>query len=153
LEHTRLDRLDNGTDLVFKDGHGGGTTIDLCDVVDDCISAATVTIYHENYFGYSTNGTTQATARNMTMTRTSTGQWNVVFATAHPDGARYHPSVTAEEQSNIRDTPLITVVQGSQTANGFRLQIVTGDNGGSADGYVDTPFSVGVCAPISVLAP
>jgi len=98
------------------------------------------------------NGTTQAWSRGgMTMTRTAAGQWSVTFASAHPDGTDYHPSITAEEQSNLRDTPDITIVQDSKTANGFSYQITTGDNGGTADSYVDTPHTLSVGFPLDVV--
>ena len=108
-------------------------------------------IYHENYAGGSANGTTQAWIRNLILTRTAVGRWNATFSGAHPDGNEYHPTITAEEQSGNRDTPDITVVQGSKTAAGFQLQITTGDNGAGADIYVDTPFTVGVDAPQNVV--
>lgn len=116
-------------------------------------TVATATMYSEEYFGQSTNGTTSPAGnnRNITMTRTAGGRWTVAFATAHPDGVNYHVSLTAEEQSNLRDTPDMTIVQGSKTANGFSIQITTGDNGGTADSYIDTPFTVSIAAPVTVV--
>jgi len=113
----------------------------------------TSTVYSEEYFARTANGTTSPAANNrqMTMTRTALGQWDVVLNPAHPDGVNYHASFTAEEQSANRDTPDITIVQGSQTANGFSLQITTGDNGGAVDSYVDTPFTIGIDAPVQVV--
>ena len=113
----------------------------------------TSTVYSEEYFARTADGTTSPAANNrqMTMTRTALGQWDVVLNPAHPDGVDYHASITAEEQSANRDTPDITIVQGSQTANGFSLQITTGDNGGAVDSYVDTPFTIGIDAPVQVV--
>jgi len=115
------------------------------------LSTSSSQIYVEQYFGKSQNGTTQSSSRNLTMTRTAVGRWTIAFSTAHPDGINYHASITAEEQGNLRDTPDITVVQGSPTANGFNIQITTGDNGGGADAYVDTPFTISIASPISVI--
>ncbi len=111
-----------------------------------------IVVYSEEYFGYWAPGVLPA-VRNITLTQTGVGQWDVVFATPHPDGIAYHPSLTTEEESNLRDTPDITVVQGSKTPLGFQIQITTGDNGGGADIYVDAPFSIGVDAPVTVAAP
>ena len=60
-------------------------------------------------------------------------------------------SFTAEEQQENRDTPDITIVQGSKTATSFMVQITTGDNGGVADVHIDTPFTLAIDAPVSVL--
>lgn len=118
-------------------------------------AAFTVTrewILHERYRGRSATGTTVQHAVNSTMTRTAVGRWQVRFTGGtHPNGESYTPSVTAEEQSANRDTPDITIVQGTQNASGFDIQITTGDNGGAADGYVDTPWSWGVESPLSVV--
>ena len=108
-------------------------------------------LYAEEYFASSANGTTQGSTRNATMTRTGVGLWNVALSPAHPDGVDYHVSLTAEEQSANRDTPDITIVQGTKTASGFSLQITTGDNGGAADVYIDTPFTLSIDAPLDVL--
>lgn len=115
------------------------------------LDVSTATIYSEEFFAKTVNGTTQSGSRNLKITRTAVGQWSAVLNPAHPDGVDYHPSFTAEEQSANRDTPDITIVQGSQTANGFSFQITTGDNGATADVYVDTPFTIGINAPVSVI--
>ena len=109
------------------------------------------TIYSEEYYAISNNGTTQSDSRNATITRTGTGRWTVLFSAPHPDGANYHPSVTSYEDVTNRDARDIQVVEGSQTANGFDIQITTGDNGTGADTPVDTPWSFGVDAPVQVL--
>ena len=118
--------------------------------VDGTIVRTTSTIYSEFYYGRSSNGTTQSSSRNATINRTNSGRWDVVLASPHPDGVQYHISLTTEEQAGLRDTPDITIVQDSQTANGFSIQITTGDNGGTADSYVDAPWSFAVTAPVSV---
>lgn len=111
----------------------------------------TTTIYAEFAAGRSDTNTNVAFTRSATMTRTNSGRWTIAFDASHPDGEDYVVCTTAEEESGNRDTPDITVVQGSMTANGFDLQIVTGDNGGTADVYVDTPFQWSVSGPIVVL--
>ena len=109
------------------------------------------TIYEEFYAGGSDNGTAQAWGRNMTLTRTGTGQWTVTFASAHPDGTAYAANILTQEESNLRDSVLPSIVQGSKTANGFQFFLGTGDNGIAADVLVDTPFTVSVNAPVNVL--
>lgn len=116
------------------------------------LAVTTQEIYHEFAAGGSTNGLQAGSwGRNATLTRTGAGRWTVALTTPHPDGNEYNISATTEEQSNLRDTPDITVVQGSKTANGFQFQITTGDNGGGADTLVDSSFSFGVAYPLTVL--
>ena len=107
-------------------------------------------VYVEVYAGGTSDGTTQDWARNATLTRTNVGRWTVSLDSPHPDGTGYHISTQAQEESGNRDTPDITTVQGTLTANGFDIQIVTGDNGGSADVYVDTPWTFGITAPVEL---
>ena len=115
------------------------------------LEVTTQDIYVEEYMAKTTDSQVSSATRNTTLTRTALGRWDVTFTNPHPDGVEYHPTITAEEQSANRDTPDITVVQGTITANGFSIQITTGDNGGGADVYVDTPFSLGVSAPVTVV--
>ena len=115
------------------------------------LETTSATVYSEEYYASSTDGATQAGGRAVSMTRTAVGQWDVVLDTAHPDDLEYHVSFTAEEQQENRDTPDITIVQGSKTATSFMVQITTGDNGGVADVYIDTPFTLAIDAPVSVL--
>lgn len=110
------------------------------------------TVYVEMYAGRSADGATELFGREATITRTAVGRWQVRFTTPHPDGDQYHPSLISEEESNLRDSPDIMVVQGTQNANGFDIQMTTGDNGGAADAYVDAPWSFGVDAPCEVVA-
>lgn len=130
---------------------GDGLSKDGTGFISVDLTLQTEDVYGEVYFASSANGTTQGSVRNTTLTRTNVGRWTVALSPAHPDGVNYHPTITAEEQGNLRDTPDITVVQGTKTANGFNIQITTGDNGDGADVYVDTPFTIGVCAPTSVV--
>lgn len=139
--------------LVFADNLGDefdiGTietgTIRVADELD---------VYVEKFAGGSTNGAAGgAWGRNATVTRTGTGQWTVVFASAHPDGVNYHVSFSSEEPANTRDQPKVTIDQGSKTANGFTFAITQDDNGGTADTYVDQPWTFGVTCPETVLVP
>lgn len=97
------------------------------------------------------NTTTVAWQEGITVARLGVGRWEVIFPFPHPDGAEYHVSLTAEEQINLRDTPDILVRQGFKTQNGFEYFIVTGDNGGSADTFVDTPHTVSINVPMEML--
>lgn len=129
----------------------GGNTIPI-NHPSTSLNVSTQLILHERYRGRSATGTTVQHAVDSTMTRTAVGRWQVRFTGGtHPNGESYTPHLTAEEQDANRDTPDITIVQGSQNASGFDIQITTGDNGGTADAYVDTPWSWGVEAPITVV--
>ncbi len=108
-------------------------------------------VYVGTYAARSANGATQSFSRDATITRTAQGRWRVVFAADHPDGVDYHPSLSVEEQADNRDGVDIQIVQGSQTENGFEVMLTTGDNGGSADTYVDAPWSFEVTAPVTVV--
>lgn len=108
------------------------------------------TVWSEEYFA-STDGTVQTADRQVTMTRTGGGQWTVTLNPPHPSGTDYHVSFVAEEQSVVRDTPDVTIVQGTKTTSGFEFQITTGDNGGNSDTYVDTPVSIGIDAPVEII--
>jgi len=92
----------------------------------------TKTIYSEEYYASSDDGLTQTSARQLTIGRGDVGQW---------------------KQSALRDTPDITIVQGTKSASGFGFQITTGDNGGTEDVYIDTPFTIGIDAPVVVVVP
>lgn len=152
-----LDNTDNQT-LTNNDVAGVTTSISIgwgntipINHPTQTLTTTTATIFPEKFMGRSSTGTNVAFVRNATMTRTAVGQWQVRFNTAHADGANYTIETQAEEQSGNRDTPDITTVQGTQNANGFDIQITTWDNGGTADTYVDTPWSWGVEERIDVI--
>lgn len=122
--------------------------------LDTGIDSLTIdTLNVEYYRGRSANGTTVDFVENATMTRTAAGQWQIRFAGNHPYGDEYTVTTQAEEQGNLRDTPDITTVQGTQNNAGFDIQITTGDNGGTADGFVDTPWSWSVERGIEIYVP
>ncbi|WP_397363587.1 hypothetical protein [Olleya sp. R77988] len=91
------------------------------------------------------SGTNNATNNlfniNSTVTRTATGRYNVVFDNPHPNGPNYDVTFGADESVTLRDGIILHVVEGSRTANGFSVYLGTGDNGGTADLLVDTPWS------------
>ena len=89
--------------------------------------------------GKQLNTVTQ-TARNSTITKLATGRYQVTFLSPHPDGTNYEVLFGADEGSN-RDSPHVTMISGTQTANGFQVQVALGDNGGSADTYSSDAFS------------
>lgn len=141
-----------GDTVELLDGDGNVVSSDTINhPPQPTLVTTTAVIRSEEYFAMSTNGTTQASVRQMSISRTAVGRWNVTLSPPHPDGLNYHPSFTAEEQSSNRDTPDITIVQGTRSSSGFEIQITTGDNGGAADVYIDTPFSIGINSPITVL--
>ena len=115
------------------------------------LNTATATIYSEEYFGKSSNGVVQNGGRNMDLDRTGTGLWTVTITPPHPDGVDYHPSIQVEEQANNRDAVDAHVIQGTQTANGFDMMLTTGDNGTGADTLVNTPFTIGIDSPVTVV--
>lgn len=117
------------------------------------VTGTSILIYSQEYFARTANGTSQSSSRNMNISRTGVGRWTVSLTPGHPDGVNYHPSITMEEQSANRDGILGHIVQGSQTVSGFDLELMTGDNGPTEDTYVDTPFSIGISAPVTVIRP
>ena len=119
--------------------------------IEKVLTTSTRTVYSEEYYAATADGQGQSGSRNVTMTRTAVGQWDVVMTPAHPDGIDYHVSFEAEEQNTNRDAPDLTIVQGSKTASTFMVQITTGDNGGTADVYIDTPFTLAIDAPVEVM--
>jgi len=110
-------------------------------------------IYEETYAAGSDDGINQAWGRNMRVTRTGVGAWTASFATPHPDGTRYAASILTEEQVANSDPILPYIDQGTKTASGFNFHLVTGDNGLAADPPVDTPFTVSIDGPVTVLVP
>lgn len=125
------------------------------DLLGSSTQSNTRVIYSEEYFAKSTDGLTQSGNRGLTVARSSTGVWTATLATAHPDGVDYHPSIQVEEQDGAgnRDGIDPHIIQGSVSATGFKFMLTTGDNGTGADGYVDTPFTIGIDSPVTVLAP
>lgn len=88
---------------------------------------------------------------NSSVTNTANGQYTVTFNTAHPNGANYSIVLGVEEDDTNRDARIIQVIDGSQTANGFSVMILTGDNGGTADPLVEENWSFQVAAEITVV--
>jgi len=126
----------------------GNVTLDIPPTI------TTAVIYAETFAGGSTDGLDNGIwARGCTIERDEEGQWVVDFLTAHTEGINYHVSLTTEEEDDLRDTPYITVVEGSKTSLGFELQILEGDNGAVEDSYVDAPWSFSVSDKITVLTP
>lgn len=115
------------------------------------LTTTSASVYGEVYAGR-TNNTTPLFSRNSTTTRTNVGRWEVRFDPSHPDGSDYVPVITAYEDSANRDVPKISVVEGSQNADGFDVQITLDDNGQNADFYADRFFAWSVSAPVSVIA-
>lgn len=111
-----------------------------------------LTIYSQEYFSKSSDGLVEIAtgSRNLQMVRTNVGRWTITLTTPHPDGAIYHPIFSVEEQSNLLDTPFITVVQGSITSTSFDIQITADVNTGTTDAYVDTPFMISINSPTQV---
>lgn len=70
-----------------------------------------------------------------TVTNTALGRWTVSFNSPHPAGADYPIAFGQRESGVARDVPKVSVVDGTQTANGFNVQVTTDDNGGAADSY------------------
>lgn len=88
---------------------------------------------------------------NSSVTNTANGRYTVTFDTPHPNGANYSIVLGVEEDTGNRDGRIIQVVDNSQTANGFQVMILTGDNGTTADGFVEENWSFQVAATLSVV--
>ncbi len=101
--------------------------------------------------GKTTSSGTNSFNINSSVSRTATGRFSVSFTTAHPNGSDYDIALGVEEDSTNRDGRIIQVVEGSQTANGFDIMILVGDNGGTADTYVDETWFFNVSATKEVV--
>ncbi|MFV0564249.1 MAG: hypothetical protein ACK5NB_00290 [Flavobacteriaceae bacterium] len=88
---------------------------------------------------------------NATVTRNSTGRYTVTFTNAHPNGVNYDVVFGTHESFSSRDTKDATVIEGSQTANGFEVYVSTGDNGATADVLRDANWSFQVSGTKEVI--
>jgi hypothetical protein len=90
---------------------------------------------------------------NCTVTKIAgtTGRYSVAFTSPHPNGASYPITLGIQEDLTNRDGRIAQVVTGTQTANGFDVYIGTGDNGGTADVYVEEVWYFNVTAEIEVV--
>lgn len=143
---------DDQTLSTTTDADGNINGIVISDGNTTPVTVVTDRIFHEKYFLRSANATTVTASRNASAVRTGVGQWTITLSSAHSNGVNFHPSFTAEEQGANRDTPDITIVQGTQNnSTTFDIQITTGDNGGVEDVFVDTPWSMGISDAITVV--
>ena len=148
INETITELVDNGDGtLTYVDEAGEKHLIEISDGVVHPVQV----IYEEFYAGGTDDGLNLTWGRNLKMQRIAQGIWEVGFVAPHPDGTAYAINVLTQEEANLRDSVLPWVEQGSKTPNGFIIHLVTGDNGGTADTYVDTPFTVSVNAPVKVL--
>jgi len=116
--------------------------------VKEQVEAVTVNVMH--FGGRSQNGVSVSYARNCTVTRVATGLWNVAFATPHPLGVNYHPSLVVEEQADIADPATAVVVQGTQLATGFQVRLYVRDNVGIKDIPTNVPWSFEASVPVNL---
>lgn len=76
---------------------------------------------------------------NLTATRQGSGIYNITFTTARSN-VNYLVFGQIIEPSSTKDDIKIHVEDGSQTINGFTVNIYEGDNGGSSDTHRDRKF-------------
>jgi len=81
------------------------------------------------------NGTLQR-GKNVTISRPSTGIYNVSFVTALPT-ADYCVQITSVEESSIRDDVICHVVSGTPSTTGFQYMVSEQDNSTSPGTYRD----------------
>ncbi len=92
--------------------------------------------------GYNINVT------DASITRTDPGRYSVLFTSPHPNG--YYYDITFGYKGNTdRDGRNIQVL--NQDADGFTIEITTGDNGGTADTYVDSTWYFNVTSTKEVI--
>ncbi|MDO6598404.1 hypothetical protein Q4512_15910, partial [Oceanihabitans sp. 2_MG-2023] len=120
----------SGNDLTISDGN----TVTL---PEPTLTVTKETIGYVFAAAHTQANGTNSFNINSTVTRTAVGRYTVAFTTAHPNGASYDVTFGAQEDITNRDTRLVSVVTGTQTANGFQVMVATGDNGGTADVLVD----------------
>ena len=134
---------------LIQTGTDGGTYLPP-NFLDLIVKKETIGYTFSAGFTQGNNGTNLFNI-NSTVTRTSAGQYSIVFDEPHPNGSNYPIVLGVEEDTGNRDGRIIQVVDNSQTANGFRVMILTGDNGGTADAIVDENWSFEVTATITVV--
>ncbi|WP_111709248.1 hypothetical protein [Lutibacter citreus] len=90
---------------------------------------------------------------NCKVSKTETGRFTVEFGVKHPNGANYDITFGAqvEDANNRRDSRIVSVVAGTQTAKGFDVIILTGDNGTTADVLVDEVWSFNTSATKEII--
>lgn len=76
--------------------------------------------------------------------------YQVTFASAHPDGTDYIPTVSGISNEPNGDEAKVNVVEGSITANGFQVITTLDDNGGTEDPQVFLNFTYRVVEKVTI---
>ena len=85
---------------------------------------------------------------NSSISRTGTGRYSVTFLTNHPNG-QYYDITFGYKGDNQRDGRIIQVR--NQTANGFTIEVLTGDNSTTADILVNSVWYFSVSSTKEVV--
>lgn len=71
----------------------------------------------------------------------------------HPQGKDYSVTFGPHEDGAARDVAKVSLVQGSKTAAGFRVQVTVDDNGGNADDFANDTWDFKVDYTRKILVP
>jgi len=143
---------DTGTDGQVLSSTGTGT-----DWVDNTSNTPTLNVTKET-IGYvfaasyvnwnGTNNWHNINVTNAGITKNGTGRYTVNFTSSHPNG-NYYDITFGYKGDNSRDGRIIQVR--NQNSNGFEIEIMTGDNGTTADILVDSTWYFNVSATKEVV--
>lgn len=87
---------------------------------------------------------------NASATRISTGRYQITFTNPKPI-PNYTVTFGNIDNFITRDGKHISVINGTQNANGFQVMTMTGDNGGAADILIDSQFNFQVACKVTRL--
>jgi len=118
INNTSIDTLNVSCENISTQKNQGYDTI-------TCVALAKV----------NAGGTLQR-GKNVTISKPSTGIYNVSFSTALPTGD-YCVQITTVETNSLRDDVITQVVSGTPSETGFQYMIHEQDNGGTAGVYRD----------------
>jgi len=95
---------------------------------------------------------TDGTTFGADFTPNGEGQWTMTFTNPHPLGAGGWLYSGSGEEDGDRDNPKITMVDGTDTANGASIMVTVDDNGTTADIFEDNDFSFIVYAECKMIS-
>lgn len=132
-----------GNTLTLSDGLVPDSIVDLSAYENQTITPVLETMRVVYASGRTSNNAgATVLANNSTVTRTAAGRYTVSFSAPHPEGVAYEIVMGAQSDEPNRDQRKFKYT--NVTANGFDVVTTVDDNGGTADGYADIPFSYAV---------
>lgn len=116
----------------------------------DQLTVETETVGVSASYGFVGANGTLFSGLNATASRISTGRYQITFQNAKPI-ANYVVTFGNIDNFSTRDGKHISVINGTQNANGFQVMTMTGDNGTAADILIDSQFNFTVTCEMEVV--